>query len=54
MIKSFAISFKTGLFFYKIKPLTKCAIAICASASDGNKRDKLFKMVQKMQTYNEN
>ena len=30
------------------------AIAICTSACDVTKQDKLFKMAQKMLTYNEN
>ena len=54
-IESVTVSFKTSLFLYKVKLLAKRYVsAICASACDVTKRDKLFNMVQKMQTYDEN
>ena len=54
-IKNLTISFKTGLFLYKLKLLAmKCVTTICASALNVTKRVKLFKMAQKMHTYDEN
>ena len=47
--------FNTDLFLCKVKLLDmRSENAICTSACDVPKRDKLFKMAQKMQMYNEN